>query len=342
MEAGRPAWELIENLKLFASNSMQRRLGIRAIGLALLATLIAVPFLLQSRYAQHVAILVLMYVTLASAWNILGGFAGQLSLGHAAFFGVGAYAAAVLASKSAWSPWWALVVGPVASVPLAVVVGWLCFRLRGPYFALATIAVGEVLRLVAQNWRSVTSGAVGVVIRPSGFSGTSKAPYYYVILVITVATVMLCKGLTARRSGYFLMAIREDQDTAEAIGINTTRYKLLALIMSASITALAGAFYANYFLFVDPTVVLPLALSVEVVLMAIIGGLGTVAGPILGAILLKVGSELFRNLFEQANLLIYGALLILVIMFMPGGLAGEIQRQWHQRMNRKNSIEPSK
>jgi branched-chain amino acid transport system permease protein len=297
----------------------------------LLVFLIAAPFIFEARYAQHVLILVLLYVTLGSAWNLLGGFAGQLSLGHAAFFGVGAYAAAIIASKSQLSPWWAIMIGPVVALPVALIVGWICFRLRGPYFTLATIAVGEMVRLVALNWRELTGGAVGVVIRPSLFSGTSKIPYYYIILVMTAATVALCYFISRRKLGYFLMAIREDEETAESIGVDTTRYKLVALAISASLTAAAGAFYANYFLFVDPTIVLPLALSVEIVLMAIIGGLGTVAGPVLGAVLLKLSSEIFRSYFEQANLLIYGALLIIVILFMPGGLMGGFESFFRSR-----------
>src|SRR5215212_2761414 len=160
---------------------------------ALALFLIIAPFLFDARYAQHVLILILLYITLGSAWNILGGFAGQLSLGHAAFFGIGAYTAAVIASKSAISPWWAIVVGPVVVLPVALAVGWICFRLRGPYFTLATIAVGETVRLVALNWRELTGGAVGVVIRPSVFSGTNKIPYYYIILLMAASTVALCR-----------------------------------------------------------------------------------------------------------------------------------------------------
>ena len=288
--------------------------------------LIAAPFIFQTRYSQHVLILVLLYVALGSAWNILGGFAGQLSVGHAAFFGIGAYTAAVLASKTSLSPWWAMIAGPLFVLPIALAVGWICFRLRGPYFTLSTIAIGEMVRLVALNWSELTGGAVGVVIRPSVFSGTSKIPYYYIVLVIAVLTVALCQRISRRKLGYYLMAIREDQETAESIGIDTTKYKLVALAISASLTAIGGAFYANYFLFVDPTIVLPLALSVEIVLMSIIGGLGTVAGPVLGAVLLKLSSEVFRNEFAQANLLIYGALLVVVILFMPGGLMGGFRR----------------
>jgi branched-chain amino acid transport system permease protein len=301
---------------------MRSRLYLSTLAIFLLAA----PFMFTARYSQHVLILVLLYVALGSAWNILGGFAGQLSLGHAAFFGIGAYSAAVIASKTGLSPWWGIIAGPIVVLPIALVVGWICFRLRGPYFTLATIAVGEVVRLVALNWNELTGGAVGVVIRPSGFSGTSKVPYYYIVLVIAVATVGLCQLISRSKLGYYLMAIREDQETAESIGVDTTKYKLIALAISASLTAVAGAFYANYFLFVDPTIVLPLALSVEIVLMAIVGGLGTVAGPVLGAVLLKLSSEIFRNEFAQANLLIYGALLILIILFMPDGLTGGFRR----------------
>jgi branched-chain amino acid transport system permease protein len=314
---------------------MSKRL---ALSIALLGVfLVAAPFLFQARYAQHVLILVLLYVTLGSAWNVLGGFAGQLSLGHAAFFGIGAYSAAIIASKSAFSPWWGLVLGPVVVLPVAVAVGWICFRLRGPYFTLSTIAVGEMVRLVALNWRELTGGAVGVVIRPSIFSGTDKTPYYYIILIIAVGTVALCYAISRRKLGYFLQAIREDEETAESIGIDTIRYKLTALIISASLTAVAGAFYANYFLFVEPTVVLPLILSVEIVLMSIVGGLGTVGGPVLGAVLLKLSSEVFRNVFQQANLLIYGALLVIVILFMPEGLIGGFKKLFKSRVRKEQS-----
>ncbi|HSB08451.1 MAG TPA: branched-chain amino acid ABC transporter permease [Blastocatellia bacterium] len=300
--------------------------------------LIAAPAIFPARYSQHVLILVLLYVALGSAWNILGGFAGQLSLGHSAFFGIGAYATAVIASKTQVSPWWGILAGPLIVLPIALLVGWICFRLRGPYFTLATIAIGEVVRLLALNWSDLTGGAVGVVIRPSLFSGTGKIPYYYIVLAIAAGTVAFSRLISTRKLGYYLMAIREDEETAESIGVNTTRYKLLALAISATLTAIAGAFFANYFLFVDPTVVLPLALSVEIVLMAIIGGLGTVAGPVLGAVLLKLSSEVFRNEFAQANLLIYGALLILVILFMPEGLMGGIRKLFRFRTRKTQGV----
>src|SRR4030095_3456576 len=168
----------------------------------ILLVMIVAPLILETRYSQHVLILVLLYIALGSAWNILGGFAGQLSLGHAAFFGIGAYTAAVRASKTSLSPWLALAVGPLVVLPIALIVGWICFRLRGPYFTLATIAVGEVVRLVALNWNNLTGGAVGVVIRPSPFSGTSKLPYYYIVLAIAVSSVLLCSVLSRRKLGY--------------------------------------------------------------------------------------------------------------------------------------------
>lgn len=309
-----------------------------AIYISILGLFLIAPIMFEARYAQHVLILVLLYVALGSAWNILGGFAGQLSLGHAAFFGIGAYTAAVLASKTSLSPWWAILLGPVFVLPIALLVGWICFRLRGPYFTLSTIAIGEMVRLVALNWSDLTGGAVGVVIKPSIFSGTSKVPYYYIVLVIAGVTIALCHAISRRKLGYYLMAIREDEETAESIGIDATKYKLVALAISASLTAIGGAFYANYFLFVDPTIVLPLALSVEIVLMAIVGGLGTVAGPVLGAVLLKLSSEVFRNEFAQANLLIYGALLVIVILFMPGGLMGGFRRLFKIRTRKSQRV----
>src|SRR6185369_6287190 len=171
---------------------MRSRLYLSTLAIFLLAA----PFLFTARYSQHVLILVLLYVALGSAWNILGGFAGQLSLGHAAFFGIGAYTAAVIAGKTSLSPWWAMIAGPILVLPIALVVGWICFRLRGPYFTLGTIAVGEVMRLVALNWSDLTGGAVGVVIRASIFSGTSKLPSYYIVLIIAGVTIALCHGIS--------------------------------------------------------------------------------------------------------------------------------------------------
>ncbi len=291
--------------------------------------LLALPLLVSSPYYLSLLVMVFLWTTAASAWNLLGGFTGQLSLGHAAYFGVGAYAVALLGSRFGVSPWLGLLAGAAAAVPVALVIGGVCFRLRGPYFTLATIASTEVLRQVALNWRSFTNGAVGLSVPPL-FVGVSRAPYYYATLALAALTLLVSARLTTSKTGYWLQAIREDEDTAQSIGVDTARYKLLALAISAVFVALAGGIFAGYLSYIEPDIVLTVGLSIQICVFAIIGGLGTVEGPVLGAFLLTIASELFRSSFKQAHLIIYGVLMIVVMLFMPDGLLGQYRR-WRSR-----------
>jgi branched-chain amino acid transport system permease protein len=324
-------------MKLFQHflENVQVKMGGRT-GLALLAVLAlvaAIPIVIDSPYLAQILILIMIYATVGLAWNILGGYAGQLSLGHAAYFGVGAYTLALVTTTLKISSWVGLALAPLVAMIFALVIGGVCFRLRGPYFTLATIAMAEVLKLIALNLRGLTNGAVGIVVPPI-FPGISKIPYYYLILAIVLISLSATQWIAHSKLGYYLQAIREDEDAAESIGIDTTKYKLIALLISAAFTGLAGAFFASYIFFIDPDTVFSVGRSVEFVLYAIIGGLGTVAGPVIGAVTLGVASEIFRNVFKQAHLLIYGVLLVLVILFVPDGILGGIRRLMLKRQVR--------
>jgi branched-chain amino acid transport system permease protein len=303
----------------------------RYLAPALIALAAAFPLVIDNPYLAQILILIMIYATVGSAWNILGGYAGQLSLGHAAYFGAGAYTLALVTTTLKLSPWIGLALAPAVAMLFALAIGGVCFRLRGPYFTLATIAMTEVLKLLALNMRGLTSGAVGIVVPPI-FPGISKIPYYYLILAITLLSLAVTRWMSQAKLGYYLQAIREDEDTAESIGIDSTKYKLIALLISAALTGLAGAFFASYIFFIDPDMVFSVGRSVEIVLYAIIGGLGTVAGPLIGAVTLGLASEVFRNIFKQAHLLIYGLLLIFVILFLPDGLLGGIRRLMRRRL----------
>lgn len=227
----------------------------------------------------------------------------------------------------------------------ALLIGAVCFRLRGPYFALSTIALAEVLRLVVVNWRSVTQGAEGIVVSKVPtmtiphlfrveFSG--KLPYYYLILLICSVIVLTTHRIANSKMGFFLLAIKSNQDASESLGVDTTRYKLIALLISALFTGILGGFYAFFVLFIDPESVLEMSLSIKIVLVALIGGTATVVGPLIGGALIVLLSETLRGYFATAHLLIYGSLVILVVLFMPDGLVGALKslREWITRRKR--------
>lgn len=297
-----------------------------ALPLLLAAAVLVVPLFVSSTYWLNIFILVLVWTALGTAWNIVGGYAGQLSLGHSSFFGIGAYSLAIAATTLGWNPWLGIALGVVLAIPLALGIGSITFRLHGPYFVLGTLALAEVLRLLALAWRPVTNGAVGIMV-PFLFQGVSRAPYYWFIALVAILAVGTTWWIERNKIGYYLTAIREDQETAESIGINTTGYKNVALVISAMLAALTGGFYASYLSYIEPDIVLSEPVSLQMAIVAIIGGRGTVFGPAVGAALLVLSSELFRAQFKQAHLLIYGILLMLSILFLPGGVLGEIQHR---------------
>jgi branched-chain amino acid transport system permease protein len=304
-----------------------------AVGLAV-AVLLAVPWLTANQFLLHLGITVLMWTTLGVAWNLLGGFAGQVSFGHATFFGVGAYTTMILFLKVGVAPWYGLLASGLAGAFVSLPIGLICFRLRGPYFSLSTMAVAEIIRLVALNWEQLTNGPVGLLItalprvsigaRPLDWE--SKTPFYYVIAGLALAAMLATYALTRSRLGAYLLAIREDEETAQSVGIDTVRAKVLTLALSAFFTGVAGGFYGFYFRYVDPDAVFPIALSVEMVFIAVVGGLATVVGPVVGALFLVTIAELFRERFQVGHLIFYGLFMMLAIRFLPGGLWGEARR----------------
>jgi branched-chain amino acid transport system permease protein len=291
------------------------------IGVGLLAL---VPLLGLNSYYMHILILVIMWSLIGMAWNLLGGYCGQVSFGHAAFFGAGAYTSGMLYTKLGISGWW----GILAAVPVvglvALVIGYICLRLRGPYFALATLAVGVIMRILAENLVGVTGGDLGIMIRERTW--IDKTWYYEIILVMAVLAFVAVKQVVASKLGYYFVAIREDQDAAESLGIDTTRYKTIALVLSAVLTGLAGAFYTNYMGYIDPKVVFALHdISIISIMVVMVGGAATLTGPIVGALIMVLLAEVIRSipLLGTAHQTLFGLLLILIIIFLPNGIVGD-------------------
>jgi branched-chain amino acid transport system permease protein len=283
----------------------------------ILAVLALVPLAQSNAYILHMMIMVFIWVCLGQSWNLLGGYTGQVSFGHASFYGVGAYSAGLLAFHYEASTWYGMILGPLMAMVFAVPMGLICFRLRGAYFALAMLALAEVLRLVATNWISFTNGSVGILIVPYA----SKIPYYYIALALAAGSFYSIYRLVHSKWGFYFVAIREDQEAAESMGIDTTKYKLISLLVSAFFTGLAGAFYMNYMAFIDPHVVFSLVdVSIMVILIVMLGGAGTLYGPAIGATIMVVLGEVFRAYLGHANLLVLGILIIFIIVFIPDGV----------------------
>jgi len=300
---------------------------------ALILLFAAVPWIVPVPFFLHLVIMVLMWTVLGAAWNILGGFAGQVSFGHATFLGAGAYTTMILYLKLGLAPWYGIVAGGIVAALIALPIGFICFRLRGPYFALSTLAVAEIVRLVALNWESLTAGPVGLLITTLpeiSFFGTpvnweSKTPFYYIGLAIALGALLVTAVMSRTRMGAYLLAIREDIDTAEAIGINTVRVRVAALSLSAMLAGAAGGFYAMYLRYIDPDAVFSISLSVEMVFIAVVGGLTTVFGPLIGAIFLVTLGETFREHFLVGHLIFYGVFMMVAIRYMPEGIWGKLR-----------------
>ncbi len=304
----------------------RRRAVLAAAGFGLC---LLVP-LFQGAYHLNVLFHVALFAALGVAWNLVGGFAGQLSLGHAAFFGIGAYALPLFHDKLGIPIPLALVLLIVTAVGAAALIGRVAFRLRGPYFALATIAFAEVLRLSAKNLDRVTGGDVGLQV-PGLFGPTAPIQWFYISAVLLTAAAFTATALIMRsRFGYQLQAVREDEDTARACGIDAARVKLQAFMISAAFTALGGALYASQISYIVPDAALAIDLSERPAIHAMLGGAGTLTGPIVGAVLLETAQELFKNVFHESYQLIYGVLLVLVVLFLPEGIVGTIAR-WRRR-----------
>jgi branched-chain amino acid transport system permease protein len=298
-----------------------------------LGVLIAVGIAYPAIFPNYltIAISVLLFAGWATSWDLLGGWNGQVSLGHASFVGLGAYFVAIGQSQFGLAPWWTMAMAAVFAAVLGYFWGWLTFSLRGPYFSLSTIAVAEILRLVAINEEWLSGGATGVFIaalpEPFGIDLFSRTAQFYMALAFAAVVIATVIVISRARFGYQLRAVREDEDSAMAAGIDPTVTKLKAFMLSAALTSIGGGIYGIVLAFIEPHVIFALLLSVQIALTAIIGGRGTIWGPAVGAVVLIGAGEMFRTTFAEANMLIYGILILVVVLFVPRGIVGELARR---------------
>jgi branched-chain amino acid transport system permease protein len=289
-----------------------------------------IPQITSSGVTLNFVMMVLYAALMAQAWNILGGFGGQFSFGHALFFGTGAYLQAIAQMQWGLSPWVALLIAILGGALVALFIGALSFRygLKGSYFALVTLAFAEVFRILATSVQ-FTGGGVGLMVplKPSieNMQFTSRTGYIYLILSLVLLALIVTRWLKQSRFGAYLQAVRDNEDAARAIGVNPFKIKLAAIALSAAFMAAAGAFYVQVFQYIDPSIAYGSHTSVEALVAAIVGGLGTVWGPILGALALHILADATRNLFGSLpgiNMVIYGLVLLVIVMFSPKGIAG--------------------
>jgi branched-chain amino acid transport system permease protein len=293
-------------------------LGVLTLVLALLPHALSV-------YLRSFLLFTMMYVVLALSWNIISGFTGYTSFGHVAFYGIGAYACAILVADHGW-PWLAtLAAAAVVAATVAVAIGYPVLRLKGPYFAIAMLGAAEGTRVIATVWDGLTHGGLGISLP----SVETSIPTYYAMLALMVLTVAVAYVVGHSRFGIRLNAIREDEGAAEALGIDATRYKLAAFTLSAVFPAVAGGIQAYKVLYIDPPSVFFVQITIAMALMSMLGGKGTVIGPIVGAVLLYTAQELTWVNFPSAHLVAYGLFIIVVARFMPRGLVGfAVDRGW--------------
>jgi branched-chain amino acid transport system permease protein len=294
------------------------------------AVLAAVPFITMSNVVLDFLVMALVIALVGQGWNLLGGYGGQYSFGHAAFFGTGAYVTAILQIHYGVNAWIGFLIGIAAGALVGAAIGALTFRseLKGSYFALVTFVLAEVLRIIA-SVTPIAGAGVGLAITldlsPQAFQFQNRAVFYWIILGLVGLSLVFVRMMENTRFGAYLAAVRENEDAAKTLGIDTARVKLAAMAISAAITAAGGCFYAQYFRFIDAGVAYGPWTSVEALLAPIIGGVGTVFGPLLGALVVQMLGELTKSVTGAApglDLVIHGCLLILVVAFAPRGLVG--------------------
>lgn len=310
-----------------------------ARGLAMLAAFavvgLVVPLAATSRFSQHILVMVVLYAVLGEAWNIMAGYAGMVSIGQAAFFGLGAYTSSLLAAKFGVNPWLGMLCSGLVTAAFAAVIGLPFSRLRGRYFAIGTIALGQMIKVVFENWQWA-GAATGLMIPLSQkgliafqFHG-SKLPYYYTGLAMLLGTMAFMYVMERSKMGYYFKAIRENEDVASGLGVNRTAYKLIAIAVSAGITGMCGTFLAQYSLYVEPEYMFNHSISVTIALVAVFGGSGNIIGPILGSAILMPISELTRAWLGSSgtgiDLMIYGAFIVLMCVYEPEGIVGMARR----------------
>ena len=300
------------------------------------------PLIVRDAFLLDALVLILIWGAAAAAWNIAGGYAGQVSLGHSAFFGLGAYAAALSGTTWAISPWIGLLIGAAIAAITGVMIGFLSNRLRGPYFVIATIALSQVLLIAASRLRGLTSGSEGIPVpfRPGFWTLgiADKSVWVWIVLTLAVLVYLVQVYLERSRRGFQLAAVREDEDAARSLGVPALRLKVAAIALSAAFTAVCGALWAQYIGFVDPAYVFSVDISIKFALAAIIGGLGTALGPFLGAALVTTLETTLRAQFGGVGaqfigtyLILYGIALIVMVRYAPRGLVGWVGERWRRR-----------
>jgi branched-chain amino acid transport system permease protein len=311
------------------------------------AAAMLLPLVVRSATYLHIIIMLYFYAYLTTSWNLVGGFAGVLPLGHAAFVGIGAYTSTILSLQYGLSPWLGMIVGGLLATVVGILIGLPTFKMRGAYFALATIAFAEGLRVMVENINHIgplnINGPRGLQIPPLNtglvnFMFNDKAPYYYIILVMLLGVLLLTSWISRSKLGYALNAGGEEPEAAMALGINVARAKLVAMAISSFLTALAGTFYAQFTLYIHPKSIISLDLSFEIAFIALIGGRGSIAGPLLGALLLRPVSDFSRIYFGATlpgmHLIIFGVVLILVMVYQPRGIQEPLSRLYAKARER--------
>lgn len=329
------------------SKNAKKRL---VVSVLFLVCLFVVPLLSKDPFFHNIITLVFLWGAMAGAWNILGGYAGKFSLGNAVFFGTGAYTSSVLFNKFSISPWWGMFAGMALSVVFALILGLITLRLRGTFFCLCTIAVISLMEIICIHLRSITNGAEGLLIdmRPglANMVFNNDMAWSYIMLIFMLFVYFLTRWLEHNPLGYKWVALRENEDAAESLGINTLNAKLSAFVVSAMLTSTGGTLYAQYSLFIEPVYVYSLALSIEFAMYAIIGGMGTAIGPILGAVVITPLMILLRSSFPNfasgASMALYAVLLIVGVLFFPRGFVSVFTRLYNRFLGDEQPVADEK
>jgi branched-chain amino acid transport system permease protein len=294
-----------------------------------MACLVALPSFL-SQYSMHLMVLVMIYVVIATSWNILV-WTHQISLGHAAFFGIGAYTGALVYNAWHLPPYFDILLGGLFASLGALIIGIICLRMAPWALAIATLAFAEALKILVIMTPALTEGAEGVAIPPLfGGGEAARTPAYYLVLAIAFLTVLSAYALKRSKFYFAFTAIHDDEDAANMMGINPTKYKVMAFTISAFFVGLVGSFYAHYIAYIDPHAAFSIHISVEAQIMPLMGGLYTVAGPVLGAFILTLLGEYLRITIKTGYLIVYGIILVIVIFYLPQGLVG-LTEKWLKR-----------
>ena len=307
---------------------------------SLLILMIALPWLITSSFALEILVRILLFAFIGTSWNLLGGYAKQLSLGHVAFFGLGAYTSTLMEINFGISPWIGMVVGGFVGMSASLPIGWLCFRLKGPYFTISTIATANVLMLIFLKFRDFAYGAEGTTIpnlgnAPLMMQFETKTPYYYIVLGLLVISLAITAWIERSRVGYYLIALGEDEDAAEASGVDVVKVKRNIYMLSAFLTGLAGTFYTQYIYFIDPQTAFSFNISIEAALVSIVGGIGTLWGPVIGTVLLETTTALLQSYLGNSiggiQLTVYSLILMAVILIRPTGIVGYFKEKFKDR-----------